>query len=127
MNKEQLISKLKELNFPLGDYYILSSGCLMLYNMRTKIGDIDLCISEDLFESIKEKYNLTEDKKNQHGFYKIDDYLEVIVNKKEELDYDIIDGYPGEKLNSILQFKINRNADKDQEDILNIKKYLNID
>lgn len=124
MNKEQLISKLEELNFPLGDYYLLSSGCLMLYGMRKEIGDIDLCISDKLFDSIKEKYELTEDKKNESGFYKVNDYLEVVVNPKESLQYDIKDGYPVEKLTTILDFKLKRNKEKDQNDILNIQKYI---
>lgn len=126
MNKEQLITRLKELGFPLGDYYILSSGCLMLYGLREKIGDIDLCISEELFNSIKDKYKLTEDKKNECGFYKVDEYLEIVVNPKETLKYDMKDGYPVEKLTTILEYKLKRNALKDQKDIENIKKFLNI-
>ena len=126
MNKEQLIIRLKELDFPLGDYYILSSGCLMLYGLREKIGDIDLCISEELFNSIKDKYNLTEDKKNECGFYKVDEYLEIVVNPKGTLKYDMKDGYPVEKLTTILEYKLKRNALKDQKDIENIKKFLNI-
>ena len=124
MNKEQLISKLEELNFPLGDYYLLSSGCLMLYGMREEIGDIDLCISDKLFDSIKEKYELTEDKKNECGFYKVNDYLEVVVNPKESLQYDMKDGYPVEKLTTILNFKLKRNKEIDQKDIVNIQNYL---
>lgn len=125
MNKKQLIAKLDELNFPIGDYYLLSSGCLMLYGMREEIGDIDLCISEELFESIKNKYDLTEDKKNQCNFYKVNDYLEVVVNKKEDLKYDIKDGFPVEKLTTILDFKLKRNAEKDQKDIKSIQEYIN--
>lgn len=124
MNKKQLISKLDELNFPIGDYYLLSSGCLMLYGMRKEIGDIDLCISDELFEVIKDKYNLTEDKKNECGFYKVNEYLEVVVNPKEKLQYDIKDGYPVEKLTTILDFKLKRNKNKDQKDIINIQNYL---
>ncbi|NLL45092.1 MAG: hypothetical protein GX247_05455 [Mollicutes bacterium] len=112
MNKEQLINILKELNFPIGDYYILSSACLMLYGLRDEITDIDLCISENLFNLIKKKYNLTEDKKNQCGFYKINDYLEVVVNEKEKMEYDMKDGFPVEKLTTILTYKLKRNAKK---------------
>jgi len=122
MKKDELLRKLEELNFPIGDYYLLSSGCLMLYGMREEIGDIDLCISEELFKSIKDKYQLTE--KNNCGFYKVNDYLEVVVNKKEDLKYDIKDGIPVEKLTTILDFKMKRNAEKDQKDIKNIKDYL---
>lgn len=124
MNKKQLIATLKELNFPIGDYYLLSSGCLMLYGMRDKISDIDLCISEELFNCIKDKYNLTEDKKNECNFYKVNDYLEIVVNKKEDLKFDIKDGIPVEKLTTILDYKLKRNMDKDQDDIKNIQKYL---
>ena len=124
MNKEQLIEKLQELNFPVGDYYLLSSGCLMLYGLRDKIGDIDLCVSDKLFEQIKDKFNLTEEKKNECGFYKINDYLEIVVNKKEEMQYDMKDGIPVEKLTTILNFKLKRNAEKDQKDIVNIQNYL---
>lgn len=122
MNKEELLVKIKELNFPLGDYYILSSGCLMLYGLRDKISDIDLCISDELFTSIKDKYNLKE--KNECGFYKVNDFLEVVVNPKDTLKYDIKDGYPVEKLTTILDFKLKRNKEKDQKDIINIQNYL---
>ena len=126
MNKEQLLNELKKLDFPVGDYYLLSSGCLMLYGMRDTISDIDLCISDELFEKIKDKYELTEDKVNECGFYKINDELEVVVNKKEEVAtaYEIKDGIPVEKLTSILAYKVNRNKEKDQKDIENIRKYL---
>ena len=124
MNKEQLIEKLKELNFPVGDYYLLSSGCLMLYGLRNKIGDIDICVSKNLFNQIKDKFNLTIDKKNECGFYKINDYLEIVVNKNKEMIYDIKDGIPVEKLTTILNFKLKRNLEKDKEDIINIQNYL---
>ena len=124
MNKEQLIEKIKELNFPVGDYYLLSSGCLMLYGLRNKIGDIDICVSEKLFNQVKDKFNLTIDKKNECGFYKINDYLEIVVNKNKEMTYDIKDGIPVEKLTTILNFKLKRNLEKDKEDIINIQNYL---
>ena len=124
MNKKELINILNELNYPKDEYYLLSSGCLMLYGMREKINDIDLCISEELFDTLKKKHNLTEDKKNECGFYKVNDYLEVVVNKKEDFKCDIKDGIPVEKLTSILEYKLSRNLEKDQEDIKNIKNYL---
>lgn len=124
MNKKQLINKLNELNFPNGDYYLLSSGTLMLYGLREEIEDIDLCISDELFKSIKDKYNLTENQKNECGFYKVNEYLEIVVNSKEKLEYDIKDGIPVEKLTTILDFKLKRNKEKDQKDIINIQNYL---
>lgn len=124
MNKEELLIRLNELNFPIGEYYLLSSGCLMLYGLRDTINDIDICISDVLFNQIKNKYNLTEDKKNESGFYKINTWLEIVVNKKEDIIYDIKDNIPVEKLTTILKFKKQRNKEKDLNDIKNIEEYL---
>lgn len=124
MNKDELLKRLDELDFPKEDYYLLSSGCLMLYGMRESIGDIDLCVSEELFEELRVKYNLTEDKKDDCGFYDINEYLSVVPGKKESMQYNIKDGIRVEKLETILDFKLKRNYPKDQKDIENITNYL---
>ena len=38
------------------------------------------------FYELRIKYNLTEDKKNECGFYHINDSLEVVVNEKENFN-----------------------------------------
>lgn len=124
MNKFELLNLLKELNFPKDEYYVLSGASLVLRGIREQAGDLDLCISEELFEEIKDTYKLTEDKKNTCGFYRINDNLEIVVNKKELFKMEIGEQYNLENLHTILNFKIKRNAPKDQKDIENIKKYL---
>ena len=49
----------------------------------------------------------------------------MIVNDKKEFHREFKDGYPVESLQSILEYKIKRNAPKDQLDIANIEAYLN--
>ena len=83
-----------------------------------------MCISEELFNEIKDKYNLAEGNKNECGFYKINDNLEIVVNKKEDFKMEIGEKYNLEDLQTILDFKIKRNKPKDQKDIENIKKHL---
>ena len=124
MNREQLLDLLKELNLPKDEYYVLSGASLVIRGIREQAGDLDLCISRDLFEQIKDKYNLTEDKKNECGFYHINDSLEVVVNEKENFNMEVCEPYNLEDLNTILEFKIKRNKPKDQVDIERIQKYL---
>ena len=124
MNKVELLNLLNELNLPKDEYYVLSGASLVLRGIREEAGDLDLCISEELFKEIKGKYELTEDKKNTCGFYRINDNLEVVVNKKELFKMEIGEEYNLEDLNTILDFKVKRNAPKDQKDIENIRKYL---
>jgi hypothetical protein len=124
MNKEQLLILLESLELPKTEYYILSSGSLLLYGLREVAGDLDLCVSYELFEKLKEKYRLKDSDKNECGFYHISQDVEIVPNSKENFKMDYKDGYPVESLKSILEFKEKRNAPKDQKDIENIKKYL---
>lgn len=124
MKKDDLLKLLEELNFPKNEYYVLSGASLVLRGIRKEAGDLDLCISLDLFNQIKDKYGLTDDKKNECGFYKISDNLEVVVNQKENFKMENGEKYNLEDLKTILDFKIKRNKPKDQKDIENIKKYL---
>lgn len=126
MDKNELIKLVESLNFPQEEYYILSSGCLLFYGLREKANDLDLCISEKLFNNIKEKYNLVEEKKNECGFYKLNDLVEVVVNSPAEFEnqYDFKYGYQLQKLEIILMDKKKRNLPKDKCDIDNIERYL---
>ena len=124
MKKEELLDLLENLNFPKDEYYVLSGASLVLRGIREEAGDLDLCISEELFDKIKDKYNLTDEKKNECGFYQISDNLEVVVDQKPKFKLEKGEKYNLEDLHTILDFKLKRNKPKDQKDIENIKKYL---
>lgn len=113
MNKDQLLQLIDTLELPKKEYYVLSSGCLVLYGLREQAKDLDLCVSTELFENMKTKFNIDLSSKNDCGFYRLNDLVEVVVNNKQEFNRDFKDGYPVETLQSILDYKINRNALKD--------------
>ena len=122
MDKEKLLKILEFLGLPKTEYYILSGGAMLLYGLREKTNDLDLCVSNDLFEILKEKYKIEE--KNEAGFYRLAKRIEIIPSNKESFQMEYREGYPVEKLETILQFKEKRNLDKDKKDIENIRKYL---
>ena len=124
MNKEQILKLLSKLNFPKDEYYVLSGASMVIRDIRKQAKDLDLCISKELFKKIKDKYSLSEDKKNEYGFYHISDLIEVVVNNKEDFNMEVCNPYNLEDLNTILKFKIKRNTQKDQIDIEKIKEYL---
>lgn len=53
MDKQVVIKQLRDLNLPKDEYYVLSGASLVLRGIREKCSDIDLCISEELFSSVK--------------------------------------------------------------------------
>lgn len=124
VNKEQILKLLSKLNFPKDEYYVLSGASMVIRDIRKQAKDLDLCISKELFKKIKDKYSLSEDKKNEYGFYHISDLIEVVVNNKEDFNMEVCNPYNLEDLNTILKFKIKRNTQKDQIDIEKIKEYL---
>ena len=124
MKKIELLNLLEELDFPKDEYYVLSGASLVLRGIKEEANDLDLCISKELFNQIKNKFNLTDERKNECGFYKINDNLEIVVDKKEDFKMEIGEKYNLEDLQTILDFKLKRNKPKDQKDIENIKKYL---
>lgn len=124
MSKEDLLEMLRKLNLPAEEYYVLGGGALVVCELREKTADLDLCVSEELFLVLKKKYNLTEEDKNECGFYKINDVFEIVPSKKEKFTRKLVDGIYVEDLNRILKFKKERNLPKDQKDIKNIEEYL---
>ena len=124
MNKQEVIKLLKRLNLPISDYYVLSSGCLVLYGLRNIANDLDLCVKPELFEKLRVKYNLKEENKNECGFYHINDLVEVVVSGKYPFEFDVVEGYQVQKLEQILNSKINSDKPKDKADVENILNYL---
>lgn len=53
MNKDEVIKQLRILDLPKEEYYVLSGASLVLRGIRKKCSDIDLCISEELFNKEK--------------------------------------------------------------------------
>ena len=54
MIKEDILNMLKELNFPIDEFYIVGGSSLVMRGIREIAGDLDLCISTELFNIIKD-------------------------------------------------------------------------
>ena len=124
MNKNDVLKILKELDFPTDEFYLLSGGSLVLRGIRDVCSDVDLCISTELFEQIKDKYNLREENKKEDGLYCVNEILEIAVESKEKFAIEESEPYNLQDINVILQHKKKRNSEKDKRDIEKIKDYL---
>lgn len=131
MNKEELIKLLNTLKLPKDEYVIINTGSLVLRDFKEKAGDLDLHVTKECFYYIKNNFDIFDkdpERKLQDPFYAFKDYnAEFFVHDKNELIYDYIAGYKVQQLLPILDYKIERNALKDQEDIISICNYLNIE
>lgn len=119
MNREEFIAGLEKLGWPKTDFIILSGGSLLMRGLREKTADYDLCASKKLAEKI----DLYEKPKDDKGFFVPFENCQM-KDDFENFEFDVVDGYQCESLESVLAFKKRKNRPKDQKDIENIEKFL---
>lgn len=124
MNKASIEEKLKELNIMEGEYYVVGSSAMVIRGIREVAGDLDLCMTEKALNELKTRYDVQKTDKGYDNLYKINDEIEFFVDPKEKFNVEYAHGWPLEDIHVLLDFKLKRNAEKDQVDIINIRKYL---
>lgn len=126
MRANELLKKVMKLNLSPTEFYILGGGALLLYGVRKEVNDIDLCVSNRLFNSLKTEGKIDLSSKNECGFYKLSNNPEVEIVPCDKNDFKCIelgDLYV-EDINEILRYKKQRNRPKDKKDVLKIELFL---
>lgn len=95
----------------------------MLYGLKEETEDIDIKIRPDYFDELNGRFNFRKSPKEEY-LYEISDDVEVAVLDYDDKDTVIVDGYPVESLELLLDWMIDRNRPKDQEKIKILKAYL---
>ena len=138
---KKLLQKLKELNLPEGEFAIFGSGPACIRGLR-EIGDLDIIVTENLFNSLKNKSNinvlgkesstssfhLKHSEESNMGFYnpwKPGDWNVACDVNKLIQEADIIEGFPFVKLEEVLKYKKLLKREKDLVDIKLIEDFLN--
>lgn len=117
MNKSELIGLLNTLKIDKEEFWVLSSGALVLREIYETAGDLDIAVIFKGLEQLKENYSL---KEKGNGWYIVNDKVECVCDgnieslkyKPEKLDC----GY-FEYLNSSIR-------EKDIERIPIVKHYI---
>lgn len=63
MNKEELIKLINSLKIDKEEYWILSSGALVLRGIYPEAADLDIAVTEKGLEELKKNYNLKQKEK----------------------------------------------------------------
>jgi hypothetical protein len=129
---QEFLKKLKELNLPRGKFAIFGSGPMGIRGLR-EIGDLDVIITEDIFNNFKQRPDFKLDKKKSGNEYLEKDGIEFYKNwhpgdwdiNKLIQDSEIINDWPFVRLEEVLKWKKLKMRDKDIKDIELIENYLN--
>lgn len=121
MNKKELIELIENLKLDKNEYWILSSGALVIRGLYPDAGDLDIAVTEKGLEELKKNYNLKEKGK---GWYMINDKIECVLDTKESWKIEKYGEYNLQSIEKYYEFLKKSNRKKDKERIPLIEKYM---
>ena len=80
MNKLELIETIEELGLDTNDFYVLSSGALVLRNLYDNANDLDIAVNSKGLEHLNKKYNLIS---KENNWYYVNDKVECVLDTKD--------------------------------------------
>ena len=124
MNKNELIKLIDTLKIDKNEFWILSSGALVLREIYDDAGDLDIAVTDKGLRELKQNYNLIP---KESGFYKVTDKIECVCNGKiENLKYkpELINGYQVQNIYEYYEYLKNSKREKDKLRVPIVEKYL---
>ena len=121
MNKKELIELIKSLKIDTNEFWILSSGALVIRGIYPDAGDLDIAVTEKGLQQLKNNYNLIEKGK---GWYSVNDKVECILDTKESWKIEKVEGYNLQSIEKYYQFIKESSREKDKARIPLIEKYM---
>ena len=121
MNKEELIELIESLKLDKNEYWILSSGALVIRGLYPDAGDLDIAVTEKGLQELKRNYNL---KKKGNGWYIVNDKIECILDTKESCKIEKYGDYNLQSIKKYYEFLKESNREKDKARMPIIEKYM---
>ncbi len=123
MNRDELIAKMKALDFPADQYWIQSGGALLLHGLRERTHDIDIGCTPALIARIEAMGCPYEILPDGHKKYAVTEDIEASENWARG-SVTLMEGLPVVGLEDVLALKYSLNREKDQKDIARLEEYL---
>lgn len=121
MNKEELMELIRSLKIDKEEFWILSSGALVIRGIYPDAGDLDIAVTEKGLQQLKENYNLIE---KANGWYIVNDKVECILDTKEPWKIEKFGEYYLQSIEKYYEFLKESNRDKDKARIPLVEEYM---
>lgn len=121
MNKEELIKLIESLKLDKNEYWILSSGALVMRGIYPDAGDLDIAVTEKGLEELKKNYNL---KKKTNDWYIVNDKIECVLETKEEWKIERFGQYNLQSIEMYYDFLKSSDREKDKARIPLVVEYM---
>ncbi len=121
MNKNELIKLLESLKLDKNEYWILSSGALVIRGIYPDAGDLDIVVTEKGLKELKNNYNL---KKKDNGWYTVNEKIECVLDTKDSNKIEKYGDYNLESIKKYYEFLKNSSREKDKARIPLVREYI---
>lgn len=121
MNKEELIKLIESLKLNKNEYWILSSGALVIRGIYPDAGDLDIAVTEKGLEELKKNYNL---KEKGEGWYTVSDEIECVLDTKDEWKVEGFGEYNLQSIEAYYDFLKRSVREKDKARIPLVVEYM---
>lgn len=125
MNKEELIGLMDTLKIDKEEFWVLSSGALVLRGIYENAGDLDIAVTFKGLKQLKENYELIE---KDNGWYIVNDKVECVCDgNKEDLKYKpekLENGYMVQNIFEYLEYLKSSPREKDMARIPLVENYI---
>lgn len=121
MVKKELEKLIESLKIDRDEYWILSSGALVLRGILTDAGDLDIAVTKNGLEELMENYNL---KQKENGWYIVTDKIECVLDTKEDWKIEKLGEYNLESIEKYYSYLLQSKREKDIARIPLINSYM---
>ena len=121
MNKKELLELIDSLKINKNEFWVLSSGALVLRGIYPNAGDLDIAVTEKGLNELKNAYDL---KQKENGWYIVNDKVECVLDTKEDWKIEEYEGLLLQNIDEYYKYLKNSNREKDKARIPLVVEYM---
>jgi len=121
MNKEELLELIELLGIDKNEFWVLSSGALVLRGIYPDAGDLDIAVTQKGLDELKGKYDL---KQKENGWHIVNDKVECVLDTKEDWKIEEYEGILLQNIDEYYKYLQNSNREKDKARIPLVEEYM---
>ena len=121
MNKEELLELIESLGIDKNEFWVLSSGALVLRGIMQDAGDLDIAATQKALDELKKKFDLVQ---KENGWYKVNDKVECKLDTKEDWKIEEYEGLLLESIEKYYKYLLISEREKDIARIPLVEKYI---
>ena len=125
MNKQELIELIDSLKISKNEFYVVSSGALVLRNILPDAGDLDISVTDKGLKQLKEHFELIP--KNDDNWYIVNDKVECVCNGDfgtGDKTPENCDGIFVQNIREYYSYLLESEREKDKKRIPLVQKYI---